>query len=375
MKDGPPELDLPGLRRRLLAWYDRHRRVLPWRRKPIDPYATLVSEAMLQQTQVATVIPYFERFMDRFPTVRDLARAETGEVLACWAGLGYYRRCHHLHAAARRIVEDHAARVPAELEKLMALPGVGRYTAGAIASIAFGAAVPAIDGNARRVVTRLLGREPAHASPALMRELWNFAAAWVSRRRPGDFNQALMELGARVCTPRRPQCSACPLRSSCAYPAGRNSARLRPRPNGRTLPELPLVAVAIEHNGRLLYRQRPTGGLWGGLWEWPTEPLADGERPAEVARRLLAAFAPKTRRRVQPLGVMTHVLSHRRVTFHAFHVIIPGVTAVRDGLRWCGLNDRAAVPMSRAQARLLDALEAAAGERERGRRTLKAGKE
>ena len=209
---------IAALRRRLLAWYDKHRRRLPWRDlDPPDPYATLVSEAMLQQTQVATVIPYYLRFMERFPTLGALAAADIDDVLSYWAGLGYYRRCHHLHSAARRMIEESGGVFPRELEAIRALPGVGRYTAGAIASIAFGIRAAAVDGNVRRVVSRVSDWGDDNQPMKTHDGVWSIAERWVPRRRPGDFNQALMELGATICTPRNPDCLMCPLRRCCAH--------------------------------------------------------------------------------------------------------------------------------------------------------------
>jgi len=199
---------------RLLTWYDSDKRDLPWRRT-CDPYAILVSEFMLQQTQVATVIPYFERFMAAFPTVRALAAAPEQQVLRLWAGLGYYGRARHLHAAARRIVEAYGGRIPPRVGDLLFLPGVGSYVAGAVASIAFGVPVPAVDANVARVLSRLFALTGDPASPRVRKDLESLAAALIPPERPGDFNQAMMELGARVCAATRPLCDPCPVRSSC----------------------------------------------------------------------------------------------------------------------------------------------------------------
>ncbi len=226
----PDQAWVRRFRRALLAWYGRHRRDLPWRLDPPNAYATLVSEFMLQQTQVATVIPYFDRFMRRFPTVQSLARARIDSVLPYWAGLGYYRRCHHLHAAAKAIVREHGGRVPQDVEVLRSLPGVGAYTAGAVASIAFGVRAPAVDGNVRRVLARVIGATHFDTSGAqggsTQQRLVALAERLVPAKRPGDFNQALMELGATVCSPRTPQCGSCPVRRLCAFGAARDDSAL-----------------------------------------------------------------------------------------------------------------------------------------------------
>ena len=215
--------DAPGLRRALLAWYRKHHRKLPWRESR-DPYRIWVSEIMLQQTQVATAVPYYARFLDRFPDVAALARARRGDVLAAWAGLGYYRRARHLHEAAGLVVREHAGSVPSDPRAFAALPGVGRYTLGAVLSMGFGRSLPVLDGNVARVFSRLTAEPVTIKRPADTKRLWDLAerlmpkAAGSSHRTrlPGQWNQALMELGAMVCTPRSPRCSACPVRSHCA---------------------------------------------------------------------------------------------------------------------------------------------------------------
>jgi A/G-specific adenine glycosylase len=352
MKSGLTKPALAVLRRRLLAWYDRHGRALPWRNDTVAPYATLVSESMLQQTQVATVIPYYLRFLERFPTLASLAAANIDDVLPYWDGLGYYRRCHHLHAAAGRVVRDHDGRMPGTVESLMTLPGVGRYTAGAIASIAFRVPAPAVDGNAARVLARLEGSAPADRPARPTEQLWALAADWVSRSRPGDFNQALMELGATVCTPRAPRCPTCPLRTHCAFAAGTNA----PTPARRHRPRLQimaLVTVAVQHHGCLLYHRRPSQGLWSGLWEWPTDALDRDATAARVARGIVRELAPDGASRSRPIGVLAHVLTHRRITIHAFRVALRQVFAIPPGYRWLSPGEESAVAMSSAQRRLL----------------------
>src|SRR5512136_569268 len=203
-----------ALRRALLGWYARRRRALPWRGVR-DPYRIWVSEVMLQQTRIATATPYYHAFLGRFPTLAALARARPADVLEAWSGLGYYRRARSLHAAAREVVREHGGRVPDDPAAFERLPGVGRYTAGAVLSIAYGRPLPALDGNAARVLSRLEALPATMRDPAGARRLWALAAARVPADRPGDWNQALMELGATVCTPRAPRCAACPLRRHC----------------------------------------------------------------------------------------------------------------------------------------------------------------
>ena len=256
--------------RRLLAWYDRHgRKTLPWKRKR-DAYRIWVSEIMLQQTQVATVIPYFKRFIARFPDVRSLARADLDEVLHLWTGLGYYARARNLHQAAQRIVKEHAGAFPRHYEAVADLPGIGRSTAGAIFALAFNQRHPILDGNVKRV----LARYHAIESPLNQREteerLWQLAEKHTPRTRVADYTQAIMDLGATVCTRTKPQCSACPLRTNCRacrlgtpqdYPV-RATRRITPVKATRML-------MIRDARGRVLLQRRPPAGLWGGLWGFP----------------------------------------------------------------------------------------------------------
>ncbi len=322
---------------------------------------------MLQQTRVETVERYYERFLRRFPTARSLARARRQDVLTLWAGLGYYRRARMLYAAARRIVEDHGGAVPPTVDRLARLPGIGRYTAGAVASIAFGRRVPVLDGNVRRVLIRWQAMAGDPAASALQERLWSLAGALVPRQRPGDFNQALMELGATVCTPRRPACALCPLRRSCA--ARRlGLAEVLPRMRPRRAPEaLSMVALAVERDGRLLFVRRPAAGRWGGLGELPTEVIAAGERPARALARLVRRLAAACRPAPRLVGRVTRLLTHREVTFHLYRMA--GTPAGRDisafarkppagragatGLRWLRPEEFSRVGMSRAAQSLI----------------------
>ncbi|MBT9258696.1 MAG: A/G-specific adenine glycosylase [Clostridiales bacterium] len=262
------EMSLHHLRQKLLSWYDQHRRELPWRPSP-SPYATLVSEFMLQQTQVKTVIPYYEAFLRRFPDIESLARASEEEVLQLWQGLGYYRRARYLHQAAREIVKHHEGEIPIhDVKALRRLPGIGPYMAGALASIAGGKAVPALDGNARRVWRRLLGKD----DPRLLKAM---AQKAVDPLRPGDFNQALMDLGNLICRPKKPLCPACPLWEICRTRGEGNqpSPRKPPRPVSRP-------TLILRRQNEVFLEKRPAEGLLGGLYGFPALP------PGFPARRL-----------------------------------------------------------------------------------------
>lgn len=306
--------DLAQVARDLLAWYGDHRRELPWRDAD-DPYATLVSEVMLQQTQVATVEPYYEAFLERFPTVQALASADEDAVLEAWAGLGYYRRARHLHAAAKRIVADHGGQVPDDPQALRDLPGVGDYTAGAVASIAFRRPEPAIDANAARVLARLLREEGRVDRAGPKRRLEAAARLLLQAGPPADLNQALMELGALVCRPDRPRCEACPVAAHCLARAGGVQADLpvtKAAPSGADRPVVDVAALVVEApDGAVLLVKAPPDGLLGGTWGFPWTEVADGEPPAHAARRLageLGLADPSVR---GLLGEARHVFSHR----------------------------------------------------------------
>lgn len=277
---------LPALRRSLLAWYARARRDLPWRTSP-NPYRVWVSEIMLQQTTVKTVVPRYRSFLRLFPTLRSLARAPLDRVLAAWSGLGYYSRARNLHAAAARVVRDHAGRFPRDLHAALRLPGVGRYTAAAILSIAHGLPLAVLDGNVARVLARLGALRGDPRSTRTRNRLQALADDLLDPRAPGDFNQAMMELGALVCTPTAPRCPGCPLARWCRALERGLTVRLpetATRPTAR--PET-LVVALIERNGRVLLRQRPADvGLMPGLWEMPGWTLAAADdRRAGPARR------------------------------------------------------------------------------------------
>ncbi|MDW7759148.1 MAG: A/G-specific adenine glycosylase [Acidobacteriota bacterium] len=269
-------------RRRLLNWYRRNRRELPWR-KTADPYAVWVSEIMLQQTTVKAVIPYYERWMRLFPDIKSLAGAPLRKVLKAWQGLGYYQRARNLHAAARTIVRNHGGRIPDDAESLSRLPGFGAYTTAAVLSIVFGKTLPVLDGNVRRVLLRLICTGTDHPAPRdpVLRELLN---AWISKKSPGAFNQAMMELGALVCRPRNPFCLLCPVRSFC----GAERLGLQevvPAPRTLKIEKLEAAVAVIIHRKRILLHRRPPGGLLGDLWEFPGGKIEPGESAEQATKR------------------------------------------------------------------------------------------
>ena len=338
------------LRDALLSWYDRAARDLPWRRTR-DPYAVWVSEVMLQQTRVETAIPYYERFLGRFPTTGDLAAAAEDEVLALWSGLGYYRRARLLHAGAREVVERYGGRVPAEAEARRSLPGVGRYTAGAIGSIAFDREEAVVDGNVGRVLARLHCIETPLGRAVTDRALWAMAAELVRGPRPGDLNQALMELGATVCTPASPRCGSCPVAPRCGALASGRVGEL-PVPKAVKAPrDVELVAVvATTARPPRVWLERGEGSLFGGLWGVPMGEGADRQAArALLRRRGIAARLPEG-----PDRSLVHVLTHRRLRVRIFRA-----TAARGrsaaGLRRVAPEQLGALGVSRLTRRILEA--------------------
>jgi A/G-specific adenine glycosylase len=316
-----PQYPTPGIvpgqmraaRRALLAHYDRARRDLPWRGER-DPYRVWVSEVMLQQTRVETVIPYYRRWLERFPDVAALADADLDDVLLAWQGLGYYRRARGLHAGARMVRERHAGVIPSGHEGLRDLPGVGEYTAGAVASIAFGARVGAVDGNVRRVLSRL------HDEASLpRRRLRALADAWVDPARPGDWNEALMDLGATLCTPRAPACGACPMSRWCGARAA-GTQEVRPASAGmrRVAARALASAVVVDPEGRGLLVRRPEEGLLAGLWAFPDAEVgvgaAEGELRRAARRAARSAGAEPTRAAGIVVAPVAHRFSHLAVT-------------------------------------------------------------
>ena len=327
----PYPFDPADISPRLLAWYGQHGRDLPWRQTR-DPYRIWLSEIMLQQTTVAAVIPYYQRFLERFPTVGELAAAPLEQVIEQWVGLGYYSRARNLYRAAQVVVNEFGGRFPATVEELSSLPGVGRSTAGAIVAIAFDRPAPILDGNVRRVLVRLFALDGDPRSPQAERSLWEWAAALTSKVRPHDYAQAVMDLGATVCTPRAPACPACPLAPFCqARRQGREQqlpASRQPRP----VPVRRQIVLLVEVQGRCLVRPRPAEGFLGGLWELPSIDLGDGESPLAAAGRLAAELGVSGEREV--LGRLPHAYSHFRLELELVRLTAADHGRVAEG-DWC----------------------------------------
>jgi A/G-specific adenine glycosylase len=354
--DAIPSRHARAIRAKLLRWFAAHARDLPWRAAGPDgrrdPYRVWLAEVMLQQTQAATVVPYYERWLARFPALADLAAAPLDDVLKQWEGLGYYARARNFHRAARAVMDHHGGRVPDTVEALRALPGIGRYTAGAIASLAFGRDAPALDGNIRRVLSRLfaVGGAPAAADS----RLWALSEALLPEGRAGEFNEALMDLGASLCAPRAPACPRCPLRAHCLARAAGNPEAYPPRRARAPLPHRLLAAAVLRApDGELLLAQRPARGLLGGLWEFPGGEIdASGPPPEQQLSAILRRRAGlRTAVRASHfIGQVRRAFTHFRITRWVAVIDLPNQPLPKAGaaLRWVprGEIDRLALARS-----------------------------
>jgi A/G-specific adenine glycosylase len=354
------------IQERLLAWSRAHRRDLPWRGER-DPYRIWVSEVMLQQTQVETVIPYYHRFLSRFPTLRSLAEAHLDEVLKAWEGLGYYARARNLHRAAQQVMENHGGQLPADRGALLALPGIGPYTVGAILSLAFGQDAAVLDGNVRRVLSRLFAVDDDPPSAATRRRLWSLAKVLLPPGQAGPFNEALMDLGAAVCTARDPRCVECPLNEGCqGYQSG-DPERYPARAPRRPLPHYDITAGVIWRGDQLLISKRHTDDLLGGLWELPGGRLEDGETLEECLVREVREELGIEIAVGDLLMSVRHAYTHFRVTLHVFHCrYLSGEPQALDcaDWRWVWPDELDNFAFPAADRRILAALQGNGRERE-----------
>ena len=347
------------IRRRLRRWFARNARDLPWRRNT-TPYRVWVSEIMLQQTQVATVIPYYRRFLKAFPSVKSLAKADEQELLALWEGLGYYRRARSMHAAARVIVHEHGGRFPTAFDDVLALPGIGRYTAGAVLSIARNQRLPILEGNTQRVFSRWTGLPGNPSDTSVNKTLWTIAESMLPRKDPGEFNQAAMELGALVCTPKNPNCDRCPVAELCVANIEGLQSKIpgklsRMQYEDRTEFAF-LVAHPDEDNPSYLMHLLPEGVRWSGLWDFPrsNESAADSIDAAadDLGRQIGVPIVPRAR-----LMSLRHGVTKYRISLQVHVARLRGSTSeVREGWRFVDVGDMAALAMSVTGRKIADAL-------------------
>ncbi len=353
VKEEHPPLDAAWkrtFRQRLLKWYERHARDLPWRQAEgltNDPYGVWVSEVMLQQTQIETVKPYFKRFLEAFPTVADLAAADEQDVLRLWEGLGYYRRARSLHAAAKQVVEDHGGQMPREVPALLTLPGIGRYTAGAIVSIAYDQPAPILEANTIRLFTRLIAYEGKPTNAAGQRRLWGVAEEVLPKKQVARFNQALMELGSLVCTPTEPKCNECPVAKLCKANAEGVIESLGPTTTKLKFTDAREAAVVVRKGSQFLIRQCAEGERWAGLWDFPRFEL-EAEGSLFAAKELAKKIREQTGIACDPGGLITtlkHGVTRFRITLECYEATHTG-GRLKKPARWIKPSELDDLPLS-----------------------------
>lgn len=336
-----------------LNWYFRNARVLPWRDHP-DPYAIWVSEIMLQQTQVATVTPYFERWMSRFPDIPALARATEGEVLRMWEGLGYYARARNLHKAAKFVMKNYAGTLPSSAGELRKLPGVGRYTAAAIASMAFGQDEATLDGNIKRVLSRVFKiSEPVNTTTG-EKILWGIVNDYLPAGHAGDYNQALMDLGALICLPIRPDCLGCPIKSICEARKQGLQGKLPVVKKKTKVPNIVKSAIVVIQKKKVLLLHRKSTGLLGGMWEFPSvEGDNDQEKEFKVYMNSQHKLKVVTK---SHLLTIKHTYSHFKLTEHAFLCTLKSESKLQPGFKWLPLKELSNFPMGKVDRQIANKL-------------------
>ena len=357
----PTDRQRTAFRTDLLDWYDEHKRSMPWRETD-DPYRIWVSEIMLQQTRVDTVRDYYPHFLEAFPTVEALAAADRDEVLKYWEGLGFYARARHLHDAAQTVVAEHGGTVPNTMDAIRDLKGIGPYTAAAVLSIAYEKPHAVLDGNVTRVLSRVFTLEEDATTTSAQNALRSLANDLLAPERPGDFNQALMELGAMVCTPSTPLCDRCPLQNICrAHDAGTEDD-YPITPESKPVPhhDIAVGLVFSDDGDQLLIQRRPDDGLLGGLWEFPGGKQEDGESMDAACRREVREELGIQVTVDEPFYTLSHAYSHFKITLHAFRCRIEnGTPEAREGqpFQWVGLDELDDYAFPRANRRLIEELE------------------
>ncbi len=350
----------------LLTWYDQHANPLPWRILPQDrahatpnPYHVWLSEIMLQQTQVETVIPYYNRFLSAYPTIQDLANAPLENVMKLWEGLGYYSRCRNLHHTAKQISEQNG-HFPPTIEGLLQLSGVGRYTAGAIGSIAFDIPAPVLDGNVIRIFARLTDLTDDVTLPTTKNALWDLAEKWVSQDRAGDYNQALMMLGQHICTPKNPKCEQCPIQAHCLAYANNTQSDRPVKQKKAPIPHYDVAAgIIYGDDGLLLIAQRPNEGLLGGLWEFAGGKQESGETLPQTLVRELQEEMGITVAVGELVIKVKHAFTHFKITLHAYTCKIVDGTPQKIGVQnfaWVTLDELTQYAFGKADRQVIEAL-------------------
>lgn len=352
---------IDAFRHALLDWYGENQRDLPWRRVR-DPYAVWISEIMLQQTRVDQVRPYYDRFMERFPTVAHLGRAPLEDALKAWEGMGYYARARNLHRAARRVVDEHGGQIPDDPARISDLPGIGPYTAAAILSIAFGRDCPVVDGNVVRVLSRLFHLTDNPSSSAARKRMDGLAGRLLARGRASDFNQAMMELGATICTPRNPRCGECPVNTFCEARKLLPDPSVLPRKRPRAQrPHRHVAAGIVRRNDKVLIVRRPTDGLLGGLWEFPGGTVSKGVEGEKLLAEEIKNTMEIDIRVERTVATLRHAFTHFEMTLQGFSCsYLEGVVRHRDGneCRWVRFDEFDKYAFPKVHSRLIEVITA-----------------
>jgi A/G-specific adenine glycosylase len=344
--------------KKLLTWFQENQRLLPWR-KTYDPYQVWISEIMLQQTQVKTVLPYFDRWMKKLPTIQSVADAKEDTVLKLWEGLGYYSRARNLQKAARQIVEKHGGEFPSDFESILSFPGVGRYTACAIASIAFNQDYPVVDGNVIRVLSRLFHYSENTRLPAAEKWMWGKVEDLLPKGKARNFNQGMMELGALICTPKSPKCEACPLVSECMAKKKGVQESLPNRGPRKVLTNIKVAIAVIRKGDKVFIQKRPEKGLMGGLWEFPGGKVEKGERPEVAVLREVSEEVGVKLRELTKLREIKHAYTSFKVDLHCFEANYASgrvrLKSATEG-KWVEISDLKKYPFPAANVSLISQL-------------------
>ena len=348
---------MPQLHQSLLPWYHQNKRALPWRDHP-DSYAVWVSEIMLQQTRVNTVIAYFERWMAKFPTIEKLASADEQDVLNLWEGLGYYSRARNLHKAAKIVTQKYEGKLPENVQELIKLPGIGRYTSAAIASLAFGQDTAALDGNIRRVYARIFDIDVVLSTSQAEKIFWAIADDILPKGKAGDYNQALMDLGATICRPRKPSCEKCPINGFCeSYKIG-NQAMRPVRKRKEKVPHHVYSAAVIVQDEKVLLAQRPADALLGRMWEFPNGRV-DGDNPVSGLADVIWTGYQVQIHAGESLCIIAHAYTHFKITEHAYACTMLE-SATQENMRWVNVEDLNDYPMGKVDREIARRLQASA---------------